>query len=206
MQRRKFIVGLGALSAGGAAAMGTGAFSSVIADRNITVEVVGDQNAYLRLVSQSAYSSEGADGTLDVNFDANGEGGQGLNNNADTAFTDVFRIENQGTNEVKVWIDETDVNNQLSSGFLTLWASDTSAGHVDAGLGQDKSGDWENSPEGIGIRLDPGEWVNVAFQFVNISEDVPATISGTLTVKAAAEDSHVFSDVGFADTTQVPDS
>lgn len=202
MQRRKFVLGMGSLAAGGAAAMGTGAFSSVDADRDMTVQVEGDQSAYLQLTSQSEYASQGDDGTLDISFDNNDHGGEGLNNNADTAFTDVFRIENKGTNEVKVWIDLTEINNSLSSGYVTAWASDTPYGHIDAGLDQDRSGDWENSPEDIGIRLDPGEWVNVALQFVNISEDVPETISGTAPVRAAAEDSHVFDDVGFADTTK----
>lgn len=203
MQRRKFVIGLGSLAAGTAAAMGTGAFSSVDADRSMTVNVVGDQAAYLKLEGQSPYASQGTDGTLDIDFGPNGQGGQGLNNNADSEFTDVFQIQNQGTKEVKVWIDLTEINNSLSSGYVTAWASDTSAGHIDAGLDQDTSGDWANSPEGIGIRLDPGEWVNVAIQFVNVSESVPTTISGTVPIRAAAEDSHVFDDVGFAGTTQV---
>ncbi len=49
MKRRKFLIGAGALAAGGAAALGSGAFTSVEADRDISVEVTGDNNALVRL-------------------------------------------------------------------------------------------------------------------------------------------------------------
>ena len=50
MERRKFVVGLGSLAAGGAAAMGTGAVSQFSSgDRSIGVEIVGDQSAYVAL-------------------------------------------------------------------------------------------------------------------------------------------------------------
>jgi hypothetical protein len=42
MKRRKFVVGLGSLAAGGAAATGTGAFSQMGAGRSLSVKVSND--------------------------------------------------------------------------------------------------------------------------------------------------------------------
>ena len=49
MKRRTFIVGLGATAAGGTAVLGSGAFSSVEAERTVTVETVDDDEGYLQL-------------------------------------------------------------------------------------------------------------------------------------------------------------
>jgi len=50
MERRKFVVGLGSLAAGGAAVTGTGAVSQFNSgDRDISAEVVGDASAYVAL-------------------------------------------------------------------------------------------------------------------------------------------------------------
>lgn len=199
MERRKFLLGAGSTALGASALVGSGAFSSVDADRGMTVEVVHDDNAYLRLVDSSAYSQYDGAGHLELDFGNNGRG-SGLNDEADSEFVDVFRIQNQGTKEVKTWIDLSEINDQMSSGYVTAWVSQENCTNG-SGLDQDTSGDWDNSPEGIGIRLDPGEWVAVAIQFVNVDESVPETISGTVPVRAATEDSHVFDDVGFASTT-----
>ena len=49
MERRKFVVGLGALASGSAAAMGTGAFSSAQAERSVSVTVADDRSGYIEL-------------------------------------------------------------------------------------------------------------------------------------------------------------
>jgi len=108
--RRKFIAGLGALATGSAAAVGTGAFTSVTATRNVDVEVAGDASAYLRLEgtgdSNSEYvTSSGSGNALSIDLDssnATAEEGNGVNPDAVTQLDDVFTIENQGTQEVNV--------------------------------------------------------------------------------------------------------
>ena len=47
MKRRKFVIGLGSLAAGGAAATGTGAFTSAEVNRKVTVDVEDDVQGYL---------------------------------------------------------------------------------------------------------------------------------------------------------------
>ncbi|HKL28377.1 MAG TPA: hypothetical protein VJ898_03820, partial [Natrialbaceae archaeon] len=47
MDRRKFLVGMGSLAAGGAAVMGTGAFNSTDIRREVSVNVADDNQAYV---------------------------------------------------------------------------------------------------------------------------------------------------------------
>ncbi|WP_299334674.1 hypothetical protein [Haloplanus sp.] len=68
MDRRKFLVGLGSLAAGGAAASGTGAFTAATMSRSANVAVVNDSNALV------AMEPGGARGLGDrVSLDGNGE-------------------------------------------------------------------------------------------------------------------------------------
>ena len=70
MNRRKFTIGIGSLAAGSAAAIGTGAFTSVEADRGVEIDVVGDAKAFVSLDGDGEYVSEveGED-TLEVDVD-----------------------------------------------------------------------------------------------------------------------------------------
>jgi len=120
MERRKFVVGLGALASGSAAAMGTGAFSSVQADRTVSVEVADDSEAYLRLEGDGGdnsdyVTSDGTDGVLTIDLDANNSsnvqgGGSGVNPDARTRIDDLFVIENQGTQEVEITLNKSSGN------------------------------------------------------------------------------------------------
>lgn len=68
MKRRKFIVGLGSLVAGGSAAMGTGAVSQFTSgNRTIEAEIVGDQSAYVALERPTDGLSDGGN-TRNGNF------------------------------------------------------------------------------------------------------------------------------------------
>jgi hypothetical protein len=86
MDRRKFLIGLGSLAAGGAAASGTGAFTAARLGRNGDVGVVTDEKAYIKLDEGGA---PGADerltvdgGELQIDFDGNGAGGSGVNDDS----------------------------------------------------------------------------------------------------------------------------
>ena len=110
MERRKFLIGMGSLAAGGAAAMGTGAFASVEATRSVNVNVAGDESAYLGLEETSQYAElNGKQLTLD--FDDNGHGGQGVNADAVTTFDGVFRMTNNGPNDLDITIDKSGLSN-----------------------------------------------------------------------------------------------
>jgi hypothetical protein len=47
MQRRKFLVGAAGTAIGSSALVGSGAFTSVEADRSISIQTAGDANAFL---------------------------------------------------------------------------------------------------------------------------------------------------------------
>lgn len=100
---------MGALVTGSAAAVGSGAFTSVEADRDITVEVADDSDAFLRLDANppfpnSEYAEE-EDGQLVIDIGDTEAGGQGVNPNAITNLDDVFRMFNQGTQEVEFFFE-----------------------------------------------------------------------------------------------------
>ncbi|WP_143103859.1 hypothetical protein [Halorubrum sodomense] len=111
MKRRKFIAGLGALATGSAAAIGTGAFTSLSVSRNVSVSVSPDSNAYLQLKPLSTpNSNEFVDGsggrsdTLSISIGENKIGGKGVNEQAETFFDDLFSITNQGSQPVWIWM------------------------------------------------------------------------------------------------------
>jgi hypothetical protein len=120
--RRKFLAGLGALASGSAAAMGTGAFTSVSANRDITVDVAGDASAFLQFTeaeedgsvtpNAEEYVNIESDGTVafdftDTNESAgeNATGGSGINDDATTIFDNLLDVTNQGTQEINIGVD-----------------------------------------------------------------------------------------------------
>jgi hypothetical protein len=110
MDRRKFLIGMGSLAAGGAAAMGTGAYDQVSAERQISVSVAKDNNAYLALdPSGSPYASLNGDGEVVVDISNNGNGGAGINPNGTTILLDVFEVQNQGPEPVIAYVNPDSV-------------------------------------------------------------------------------------------------
>lgn len=115
MKRRSFLVGVGSLAAGSAAAVGTGAFTSASAERSVSVSVANEDEAYLALsptqgenatfVNQD--SSANNEISIDIN-DASGtdEDGDGVGLDSTYEFDNVFQVENQGTQEVEITISE----------------------------------------------------------------------------------------------------
>jgi hypothetical protein len=114
---------MGALASGTAAAVGSGAFSSVTASRNVDVTVADDASAYLRLAGAGGANAEyvtgdGTGGTLTINLSSNNPtnaGGDGVNPDAITQIDDLFVIENQGTQDVDVSLSKTGANASLVS-------------------------------------------------------------------------------------------
>lgn len=126
--RRRLLGALGAATATGGVLFGTGAFSSVEADRQVTIDVASDENALLVLApnNDSAAASGGVStlngpGTLDVYggdtsqyldtsddplaldlSDANITTAAGVNDEGRTVFRDLIRVENQGTQDTAV--------------------------------------------------------------------------------------------------------
>lgn len=121
MKRRNFILGLGVTVAGSGVAVGSGAFSSVEAERTVTVETATDDNAYLRLTEPAPESDDRSrrkDGQLDFWLPGLAErvdGGddtptpEGLGEDSvywfgrETDGLPLFRAQNQGSNPIEIY-------------------------------------------------------------------------------------------------------
>ncbi|TKX73066.1 hypothetical protein EXE40_01715 [Halorubrum sp. GN11GM_10-3_MGM] len=95
--------------AGGGALLGTGAFTTVEAERTVTVETAGDADAFLGITpfpdsANADYVTAPADGTVEI--DITGEGtdapGEGVNRNAITEVDRLLEVTNNGTQSVAV--------------------------------------------------------------------------------------------------------
>lgn len=125
MQRRKFMIGMGSLAAGSAAAIGSGAVSQFNSgDRTIEVETVGDASAYIALqrpddgLSDDGDTRNGnfveynGDNALELDFtsdnptsarsgdpeEGNFLGGDGVNPGSTYYFDGTFEIRNLSNN------------------------------------------------------------------------------------------------------------
>ena len=183
MERRKFVIGMGSLAAGGAAATGTGAFTSAEVDRYVNVDVADDSAAYLGLEpaptqNGKAYArvyDDGGDSDGQVVVDFNGisdntnnsidpETGSGVNADALFTFDDVIRVTNQGSQQI-------DLTNP-----------DGESAVVDGGLsndGQNNVAAYISGP----TRLDVGEDSYIGF-VVSTGDDTGNKFNGDVVIEA----------------------
>ena len=118
---------MGALASGAAATLGTGAFSSVTASRDVDVEVADDASAYLRLEGAGGANSEyvtddGNDGTLTIDLNSDdATNGDGVNPDAVTTIDNLFVVENQGTQDVDVSITKSSGDSSDSNADLVTF-------------------------------------------------------------------------------------
>lgn len=128
MQRRKFLIASGALAAGGAAALGSGAFSRVESQRAVTIQVANDANAYLGFLPKETPNSDNYfdydnQGHAYINIADQAEGGgEGINSNSRTWFDGLFELCNQGKAPVtRVELDASGLTVNDSNNALDVW-------------------------------------------------------------------------------------
>ena len=204
MRRRKVLAGLGSLAAGGAAVMGTGAFGSVQADRDVSVNVANDPNAFVGLSpAGGADFAEDNGGTVEFNFDENaGALGNGLNANADTYIGPELKITNQGQDAFQLLLDVSDVDDKLDTGSLSFYI------HTNSYPDDDVRGAFGGTVKAIppnngnqGVILTPGGSVILGGAFRDITEN-PANVNfedASLTVYAISDESERFPESGPSD-------
>ncbi|MDQ2051129.1 hypothetical protein RBH26_11615 [Natronolimnohabitans sp. A-GB9] len=110
MNRRNVLVGLGTIVAGGGAALGTGAFSSVEADRDVTVETAGDGSAYLEMEGDDDYVTDGGGDDDTLELDLGGpDGDSGFNRDATTVVEGIVTLRNNAADgtDIEVGFGET---------------------------------------------------------------------------------------------------
>ena len=122
MKRRKFVLGLGATAAGGATVLGSGAFTSVDADRTISVETAQDSDAFLEMDALGDAERSSAGDQVEFEFpslaeqkedDVNPQNPQGLGTESVYRFASdvegsdgLLRITNSGTQSVDVFAEQ----------------------------------------------------------------------------------------------------
>jgi len=204
MNRRKFLIGAGSLAAGSAAAMGTGAFGSVEANRDVSVNVAGDSNAYVGLsVPSGADFAQSTGGTVEFNFDENHNGGgsgNGLNADADTYMGPELTVTNQGQDAFLLLLDPSDINNKLDTGSLSFYIHTASENGIAGDLGGTVAGAPPNTGK-QGVILTVGASVTIGGAFRDITEN-PANVNfedADLTVWAVTDESERYPNSGPSD-------
>jgi hypothetical protein len=215
MERRKFLIGTGALASGSAAAVGTGAFTSVTADRSFDVTTSSDNDAFLAFETDSSgngnYASTESNGTVTVDIDSDAGiagNGTGVNKEATTQINDIFKVRNQGSQAVVVYVDpdsiaESDRTDADSLG-IDPQATDrpngdfTNSGPIAEGVADDQislTGLYSDPPyEYLGggddsteeFVLEPGEAFDFGLYVNGGSADSDSTINSDLTIVAEA--------------------
>lgn len=136
MQRRNFLIGMGSLAAGGAAVTGTGALSQMTATRAVDVAVVNDDNSLLgfNLDHSSLENTQYASyehGSLQLHFNDNASlsnGATGLNPDATSYFDNVFQMQNQSNDSLRVDIDKSNLDNPDSIFFYVAYSTGANIG------------------------------------------------------------------------------
>ena len=161
--RRNVLIGLGGLVAAGGAALGTGAFTTVEAQRTVSVQTEGDADAFLSL--EPASGANGAfvtetDGTIQFNLDNNAAGnattanGTGLNKNAKTTFNSLVTVTNNGTQAVtSLTLEMADDSDGSNAGNLFKFTVDGNS------LNNGSSGADIIGSDGTDSTLSPGDSV-----------------------------------------------
>lgn len=184
MNRRQFVAGVGGLTVGGSAVMGSSAFSTVRAERNVSLNVESDQNAYLVFDGVSNNFARDDDligfvfddevtpsdgGTFD-------ETGDGVSPNSVYEFTGLVQIQNQGTESVVVFGEYT--GTELVS--LELIANGRRSPLIQS-----------NPSETIDA---PGDFITAGLR-MEIGDIPPQEIETDLTIIGVSEDSERYPDV-----------
>ena len=111
MERRKFLYGIGASAIGGSALVGSGAFSRVESQRDVTIQVAEDSDAYLGLSGTGSTNSENyvaidEEGHLAIEVSENSNDGEGVNSDSFTWFDSMVDVCNQGKETVGFYIEQ----------------------------------------------------------------------------------------------------
>ena len=189
MERRKFLIGAGSAAVGSSAIIGSGAFTSVEAEREVSIEVAGDANAFLTITrarddggtaypNAQEYVEVDDNGEVSLDFtnaeDTEGSSASGINQDAKTIFDNLLDITNNGTQEVVLSVDSDLIASQ--GGFLGVYVEGEKGNPNDGG-------GLSNAESGQTVTLGPGE------SATNIGVYVPKGAtdqveSGTLTFVA----------------------
>lgn len=128
MRRRTFLAALGVTAAGGA--VGTGAFTSVEAERTVNVAIADEDEALLALEPNDdtfASANSNRREAIQLSFDALANGGGGPGSQSEYVFDRVFTVRNQGTQTVYVqasFSERNGLDEEISPSFYVADADE----------------------------------------------------------------------------------
>jgi hypothetical protein len=208
-KRRKFLIGVGSLVAGAAAATGTGAFTSVSAERGFQVRSTHESDALLSMQPEDTPNGRAYVDTsqyvghisIDLGSGKNqigDEGAYGVNGDAYTVIRNLFQITNKGTQNVYVWAEG------LPSHIRMFHDDDGSFENAGTGAGENQGAfsdssnlflddiddnddnDGNNGKEEAAPLLAPGDTLNNVGLLVDTRNG--GHFDGDVVIKAVAED------------------
>ena len=203
--RRTVLIGMGGLVAAGGAALGTGAFTTVTAERSVTVNTAGDANALLAFsaandnpyVEVTGDDGDDGEGVIEINLDGfDGEGdasSTGLNQNAITSFNELVTITNNGTQEVASLSFEIDASDDGNDGVMTIVYDGSNIEDTEESsdvISDADSGDVYTSGDVLSENISVGSNVNFGLRVDLLDDDNPSELAEdaafTLTISAEA--------------------
>lgn len=112
---------MGSLTAGGAAALGTGATESFQTERSLSVAVTGDANAYLGLDADSDSVFVNNSSPLSIDFSGNsGYGGSGVSDNGTSESRPGFELSNQHEETLYVEANNPAADSDITDGGVDV--------------------------------------------------------------------------------------
>jgi hypothetical protein len=119
MNRRQALIGIGSLAVGSGAALGSGAFTSVEADRDVSIETAGDDSAYLTLDGDGSYITDATAGET-IALDLGSPGSEAFNKNATTQVADIVDVTNNAGDGTQTTVGFGPSGSQNGSETITL--------------------------------------------------------------------------------------
>jgi hypothetical protein len=184
MDRRKFVIGVGSLAAGGAAAMGTGAFSAAqISGREADIAVSSDDSALIQLipgydaVSGSTVTDNRVgyeNGQLFISFDDSGTNGAGTGNGVNrNSVYQVGAIGSDGQSDLESYVDTEAPGPDVSEEVLY---GDANGANTGSGLNI-------NDDPAFVIRNESDQDYNMTLSVENITTPAPAEFTAAVVLR-----------------------
>ena len=138
MGRKGKLFGLLAVFAAIGLVTASGAFTTVSAERTASVNVAGDANALLALEPVDTPNGNEYAGTSNdqLEIELATENAEGVNPNAVTEIDSVFRITNQGSQEVNVSISDSSSSDNSDAVTFHNGSTNLESGGKDIGTGE----------------------------------------------------------------------
>ena len=179
--RRDVLLGLGAAGVAGGVAFGSGAFTTVEADRDVSVAVGSDEEDGGGLISIFGRFVEYEDGIAEINIPSDVLGAEGLNPDAETTLEEVATIRLEGGNQdpYTVTLDDADEEDAegLTGDGLQFEINDGSDGTTE-----------EGDAYALEVaNIEPGNEVVLDIVITTDEGDEHSTLDGELNIKVESD-------------------